>query len=503
MKIFNHFIKLFILIVLLFTQLHVVAKEAPENQVNGCTVCSEKMLQVDTVNDIPILTEMSEQNIDQISPTFTHKTMPYWKVLFLVYKNIDTDYTDGNGQTQHLTHTLSATEIENGVSAFRQYPALAHTLSDSESFVQYDIVYVDRPLTSVTSLGTNLWWPSPTDTREELDIYVSNNYDSVLVLWPQTNFETGQQIPSHWGLGLMPTSWANNATYGTVANAPTWMWQHPMIGEPWLHEWLHGVSYFYAERGFRMPEGDADGGGSHGYIWSPTTGWTDYYRDLMTGNVLENGELLGISAQAWQTGSIIGSHETIYADYFKFNSLSNYYQQGFMNWHQTNEYIQMNSNASSGNKILAPTLFTNDVMLTGRVYIPEADSIGFFDSISLAISNGSIEYWGTLAYGTHLTQRNNIAIMRNDQWQVLYPMPLEMGWYTIKMSFDSNQHTLQLKVWPDGTNEPSWQLTHFIEPSWRVNHVGYRHFGTAITFVDDIYAIGSSNFKIALPLVMR
>jgi len=48
-----------------------------------------------------------------------------------------------------------------------------------------------------------------------------------------------------------------------------------------------------------MPKRDADGGELHGYVRSSTAGWTDYYRDLMRGNVSEQGKRLGIPADAW------------------------------------------------------------------------------------------------------------------------------------------------------------------------------------------------------------
>ena len=70
-------------------------------------------------------------------------------------------------------------------------------------------------------------------------------------------------------------------------------------GEVWLHEWLHGVCAHFAQRGHVMPERDADGGELHGYVRSPTAGWTDYYRDLMSGKVLEGGKRLGIPGDAW------------------------------------------------------------------------------------------------------------------------------------------------------------------------------------------------------------
>jgi len=81
-----------------------------------------------------------------------------------------------------------------------------------------------------------------------------------------------------------------------------------MKGEVWLHEWLHGVCNFFEIQGYKMPAGDADGGDRHGYIRSPETGWTGYYRDLMNGRVIEDGKPRGIPPHAW---SIPFSYELI------------------------------------------------------------------------------------------------------------------------------------------------------------------------------------------------
>ena len=37
----------------------------------------------------------------------------------------------------------------------------------------------------------------------------------------------------------------------------------------------------------------------HGYVQSESTGWTAFYRDLMTGRVREGDEYKGISPEAW------------------------------------------------------------------------------------------------------------------------------------------------------------------------------------------------------------
>ena len=51
-----------------------------------------------------------------------------------------------------------------------------------------------------------------------------------------------------------------------------------------------------------MPARDADGGDLHGYVRSPVAGWTEYYRDLMSGNVSEDGAQRGIPRTAWERG---------------------------------------------------------------------------------------------------------------------------------------------------------------------------------------------------------
>jgi hypothetical protein len=146
-----------------------------------------------------------------------------------------------------------------------------------------------------------MYWPSPTDTRKEIDrLAVPGTLDSIFVFWPQHNLRDGTSIRSAgWGLGLAASAWSNDATYATVANTESWRWQVPAVGEVWLHEWLHGVCAYYARQGHVMPDGDADGGARHGYIQSPFSGWTDYYRDLMSGNVLEAGKPTGIPLNAW------------------------------------------------------------------------------------------------------------------------------------------------------------------------------------------------------------
>jgi hypothetical protein len=199
---------------------------------------------------------------------------------------------------------LSADVIDDAVGSFRGFPELVRELTSGAATVEYQIKAIARPLTSLTERDENEFWPSPDDTRTELDqLAPAGRHDSVFVLWPKHNFQDKTSVPGGaWGLALGGSHWSNGATYTAVANAPGLAWRNEMCGEVWLHEWLHGVCHYFAQRGFAMPQLD-DGAELHGYQRSPTTGWTDYYRDLMSGTVSENGSRLGIPLAAWAESS--------------------------------------------------------------------------------------------------------------------------------------------------------------------------------------------------------
>ncbi len=232
--------------------------------------------------------------------------MVNWQALLLIYAEINVRLP-GHWFSKRFFHSLlSAREISDALASFAQFPALAYECSQGEVTVTTTVARIDRPLNSITAMGDGIYWPSPTDTKPALDqLAPPGSFDSVFVLWPQTNSLTGACVRSGgWGLAIGASEWSNGATYATIANAPTAVWQRPKLGEVWLHEWLHGVCHHFAQQGFVMPEGDADGGGRHGYLQSDELGWCAFYRDLMSGNVLSGGQATGIPADAWRIGSI-------------------------------------------------------------------------------------------------------------------------------------------------------------------------------------------------------
>ena len=238
--------------------------------------------------------------------------MKIWKTLLLVYRELDVRLLVGRGSVEprrlrsskaqtHFHHVAAERELADAIDSFRGFPQLVRELTSGAAGIEYEIVHLDHALTSLTRESSSRFWPSPDDIRSDLDALTPpGKHDSIFVFWPQRNLKNGTAVPCDaWGLAMGASEWTNGATYAAIANAPSSAWENEARGEVWLHEWLHGVCAHFAQRGHVMPERDADGGELHGYVRSPTAGWTDYYRDLMNGNVLKAGKRFGIPTDAW------------------------------------------------------------------------------------------------------------------------------------------------------------------------------------------------------------
>ncbi len=226
--------------------------------------------------------------------------MKIWKTLLLVYRELDVRLRVDH-RKRRFHHRMSERELNDALESFAEFPRLVSELTNGRAGIDYEIVRLGQPLKSLTRESAARFWPSPDDVRGDLNEFgPAGKYNSIFIFWPQRNLDEGTAVPCDaWGLALGASEWTNGATYAAIANAPSFAWTNEARGEVWLHEWLHGVCAHFERHGHAMPERDADGGELHGYVRSPSAGWTDYYRDLMNGNVLENGKRSGIPSEAW------------------------------------------------------------------------------------------------------------------------------------------------------------------------------------------------------------
>jgi sulfur transfer complex TusBCD TusB component (DsrH family) len=242
----------------------------------------------------------------QAMPTAT--TGDPWKMLVIVYPNIDVDYVDINGVQKHLKASMPQADQNAMIQDFRNQPhrGIVYSYSDHTAELEANIVISSRTLTHVSEVNgvAYSYWPSPDDTLPEIQQYApAGTYDSILIMWQASDPNTGQSIPSGgWGWG----GWMGpyNMTYATVFNLSRVWPTDPCKGEVFLHEWLHGVTGFYASHGFPFSVEDLHGAEEAGYTQNVDGCWLPWLQDYMRGLVIENGKRTALVPETWQMGSI-------------------------------------------------------------------------------------------------------------------------------------------------------------------------------------------------------
>src|SRR5437868_12420139 len=158
-----------------------------------------------------------------------------WKALLLIYKELDVQLATTGLRKRRFHHYLSPEAIDDALESFRGFPDLVRELTSGAAAIEYEIKAIARPLTSLTQRDKNEFWPSPDDTRVELDQCAPvGRYDSIFVLWPQHNFENKTSVRGGaWGLAIGASEWTNEATYTAVANAPASAGRNEAGGHVW------------------------------------------------------------------------------------------------------------------------------------------------------------------------------------------------------------------------------------------------------------------------------
>jgi hypothetical protein len=220
-----------------------------------------------------------------------------WHVLLIVIPNTAVTIKL-NGKESVYAGSMTPQQIRDGIDSFIAYPYLAQFLTKGVVHIRPTIEITDNTISKVTVSDDNVYL-YPSDIAPILKKYDGKKrFDSIMVYWLRGS------MPSYgWGYSFGLTE--SGATYCTVTDAPTDIWQVPRQGEVFLHEWLHGVASYFRKQGYesQIPPKDADGGGAYGYHSSTVNGWCGYYADLMNGNVLVDGKRMGFTPAMWLSGT--------------------------------------------------------------------------------------------------------------------------------------------------------------------------------------------------------
>ena len=139
---------------------------------------------------------------------------------------------------------------------------------------------------------------------------------------------------------------------------------------------------------------------------SSVYGWGEFYRDLMTGQVLDEGRRTGITKEAWESGPIFGKKLLVAADYFSSDTTPSYQTTGTVAWTGRggkHENIALGGAQAGKSNLRLPVRLKKNCVITARVQIPAS---GMDDSVGIVVGDS----YASLNYGTKLAGKTKMSI---------------------------------------------------------------------------------------------
>jgi hypothetical protein len=249
-----------------------------------------------------------------------HDMAQTWRSLALVYRATDARWRPpASLRRRRSRRVMSEQELEAKLAALERVPRSVDEWSGgSARLAPFDVRVIERPIASLSSVGSAGFWVAPDDIRPELDrLAPTDRYDALFALWPSD----GRVPLCGWGCTWGPSSSANGAGFSSIT---TDHWRIdgalPDPEEGFVHEWLHQVEATYRSLGAGedvfpslhdaetltscRPESEPPHGRTYRW-WHDNkpdgTSWRTWYEDYMTGQIRRpNGDgCFGISPEVW------------------------------------------------------------------------------------------------------------------------------------------------------------------------------------------------------------
>lgn len=256
-------------------------------------------------------------SLQRVGPT---PPVAHWKVLVLIYPKVDFSWTDEDGASQHVRSEITPAEQRAAATAARTFLTTDVPALSSRNMIPTGTVrVVSRTLTQLDSFNGG-WWPGPGITAPELD----PAFDAAIVIWQPSGTDVNTGQPRWFGAagGLTYPRGTEQAYTSMMLDAVI----HSDTRNIFRHEFGHALLYYFDAAGASPTpavNNHSDGTdyvhcgtGTH-YVWmdetlselipnsiyNNTSGFTHDYYSGTTALAGAPDECLGITRDAWASGS--------------------------------------------------------------------------------------------------------------------------------------------------------------------------------------------------------
>lgn len=136
-----------------------------------------------------------------------------WNMACFIVQNLDVKL-ERSGKTQKVKLSMSNNDIYDIESNMKRLPSTLKTLSNNQMQVKYDIIKLEKPLTSLSYDEKNEYYVSPNDIEPLIKEYVDKQeYDYIYVAVRLGNLNENKEVLVHDWIGLRRNGLLSNRIF--------------------------------------------------------------------------------------------------------------------------------------------------------------------------------------------------------------------------------------------------------------------------------------------------
>ena len=222
-----------------------------------------------------------------------------WDFVCFIFKNVDVSLQE-NGSSSQYRLSMSQNDISLAKENMQRFQKTCEELSKYKMQINYDIIEIDTPITSISYDEKNAYYINPTDVENLIENYMKQKeYDHIFAVVRLGDLAKNIEIPVNDWIGLGGMDYHNigfsNIRLPNDQNSYMYRYEaniNQFPEEVFLHEFLHSLERNLTEYGYDIPAlHDSE---KYGYKSEILINLKNWYKDYMQKNINSNGTKIGL-----------------------------------------------------------------------------------------------------------------------------------------------------------------------------------------------------------------
>lgn len=229
-----------------------------------------------------------------------------WNFACFVFRNIDVS-VETEGKINNVKLSMDSTDVSDIRQNMSRFKTSCQKLSNNKMTVQYDVIAIDTPITSLSYDTENGYYVAPQNVKDIIKPYLEKeNYDHIFVAvrLEDVMHKSDIQVNDWIGLGGMDLLGIGFSNIRLPNSDKSYIYKYDsrintFPEEVFIHEFLHSLERNAKEYGYDRPE--LHDNERYGYSNQKLTGLKEWYKDYMTCNIqTSDGKKIGINSEIYK-----------------------------------------------------------------------------------------------------------------------------------------------------------------------------------------------------------